>query len=173
MGIHNNRRRHSMLDMKKCRTKTAELISDGRTVALQCGPSHVGIPGKERANQKAKQGAESAQPEAPLTLRREKSIISLYIYKYTAMTQKTKSFGKPLEILTIVDAIPRHLKRAEAIAHFHLFTGHDFLGIYLHLLGMAANEACPLDGHAGMNGDHLFQWTRLDEYPADNIISRY
>ncbi|GFV35502.1 uncharacterized protein TNCV_3205331 [Trichonephila clavipes] len=59
--------------------------------------SHVGIPGNERANQKAKQGTESTQPEVPLTLRRAKSIISTHIDKYTAMTQKTKSFGKPWE----------------------------------------------------------------------------
>ncbi|GFT21888.1 hypothetical protein TNCV_3179841 [Trichonephila clavipes] len=39
------------------RTKTAELISYGWTVALQWVPSHVGIPGNGRADQKAKQEA--------------------------------------------------------------------------------------------------------------------
>ncbi|GFV88051.1 hypothetical protein TNCV_3242011 [Trichonephila clavipes] len=55
--------------------------------------------GNERANQKAKQGAKSTQSEVLLTLRRAKSLISTYISKYTAMTQKTKSFEKPWEIL--------------------------------------------------------------------------
>ncbi|GFW45648.1 uncharacterized protein TNCV_3245861 [Trichonephila clavipes] len=66
-------------------------------------------------------------------------IISTCIDKYTAMTQKTKSFGKPWETLTNVGPIPWHLERAEAVAHLRLTTGHDFLGVYLLWLGVAAN----------------------------------
>ncbi|GFW15180.1 reverse transcriptase [Trichonephila clavipes] len=145
----------------QCRTKNVELISYGWTPALQCVPSHVGVHGNERADQKA----ESSQPEVPLALRRAKSIISTYIDKYTAMTQKTRSFGKPWETLATVGPIPRLLERAEAVTRFHLTNGYDFLGIYLHWLGVAANEACPICGHARMHGDHLLQCTGLDEYP--------
>ncbi|GFT76553.1 reverse transcriptase [Trichonephila clavipes] len=56
---------------------------------------------------------------------------------------------------------------------FRLTTGDDFLGVYLHWLGLAANEACLLCGHARMDGDHLLQCTRLDEYPTHDILSRY
>ncbi|GFX20391.1 hypothetical protein TNCV_3487491 [Trichonephila clavipes] len=80
-----------------CRTKIAELISYGWIAALQWVPSHVGILSNERIDQKAKQGAESAQPDIPLILRRAKGIISTNIEKYTAMTQKTKSFGRSWE----------------------------------------------------------------------------
>ncbi|GFX19032.1 reverse transcriptase [Trichonephila clavipes] len=142
-------------------------------VLMKRVPSHVGIPGNEIADQKDKQGAESTPPEVLLTLRRAKGIISTYIDKYTAMTQETKSFGKPWKTLTIVSPIPRHLERAEDITCFRLATGHDFLELYLHWLGVAANEACPLCGHARMDGDHLLQCTGLDEYPADNIVSQY
>ncbi|GFY29482.1 reverse transcriptase [Trichonephila clavipes] len=121
----------------------------------------------------AKQGAESTQPEVPLALGRAKSIISTHIDKYTAMIQKTKSFEKPWETLATVSPILRHLKRAEAVARFHPTTGHDLLGVYLHWLGVAANEACPLCGFARMDGDHLLQCTGLVEYPADDIVSRY
>ncbi|GFU49897.1 reverse transcriptase [Trichonephila clavipes] len=151
------------------RTKIAELISYGWTVALQWVPSHVGIPG----NEGAKQGLESTQQEVPLTLRRARGIISPYIEKYTAMNQKPNCFGKSWETLATVGPIPRYLKRAEAVARFRLTSGHDFLGVYLHWLGVAANEVCPLCGHARMGGDHLLQCTGLVEYPADDIISQY
>ncbi|GFY19606.1 reverse transcriptase [Trichonephila clavipes] len=84
-----------------------------------------------------------------------------------------KSFGKPLETLAIVDPIPRHLERAKAVGHFRLTTGHEFLGVHLHWLSVDANEACPLCDHARMDGDLLLQRTGLDEYPPDDIVSRY
>ncbi|GFU78287.1 reverse transcriptase [Trichonephila clavipes] len=68
-----------------------------------------------------------------------------------------------------VGPIPRHLRRAEAVACFRLTTGHNFFGVYLHWLGLAADEACPLCGCARRDGDHLLQWTGLDEYPTDDI----
>ncbi|GFV28060.1 uncharacterized protein TNCV_187361 [Trichonephila clavipes] len=95
-------------------------------------PSHVGIPGNERADQRAKQRAELTQLDVPFTLRRAKNIISTQIDKYTVMTQKTKSFGKPWETLDTVGPIPRHLERAEGVVRFRLTTGHDFLEVYLH-----------------------------------------
>ncbi|GFW66204.1 hypothetical protein TNCV_1711031 [Trichonephila clavipes] len=47
------------------------------------------------------------------------------------------------------------------------------VGVYLHWLGLYPNEACPLRSHARMDGDHLLQCTGLDEYPNDEIVSRY
>ncbi|GFU69625.1 reverse transcriptase [Trichonephila clavipes] len=111
--------------------------------------------------------------KSPLTLRRTKNIIFTHIGKYTLMTQKTKSFVKPWETLATVGPIPRHLERAETVARFRVTTGRDFLGVYLHWLDIAANEAFPLCGHARMDGDHLPQCTGLAEYPADDIVSRY
>ncbi|GFS81336.1 uncharacterized protein TNCV_1225211 [Trichonephila clavipes] len=99
---------------------------------------------RERATQKAKQGAESSQPEVLLTLRTVKGIISIYTDKCTAVTHKTKSLGKPWETLGTVGPIPRHLERDDGVARFRLTTGHDFLGVYLHWLGPDADEACPL-----------------------------
>ncbi|GFX89550.1 hypothetical protein TNCV_72431 [Trichonephila clavipes] len=79
---------------KKSRTKIEELISYGWTTGLQWVPSHVWIPDYERADQNATQEAETTQSVVLLTLRRAKSIISSYIDKYTAKTQKMSS-GKP------------------------------------------------------------------------------
>ncbi|GFU86139.1 reverse transcriptase [Trichonephila clavipes] len=65
------------------------------------------------------------------------------------------------------DPIPRHLERAEAVARFRLTTEHDFLEVYLHWLGLTADEACPLCGHAKKDTVYLLHCTDLDEYPAD------
>ncbi|GFU70935.1 reverse transcriptase [Trichonephila clavipes] len=86
---------------------------------------------------------------------------------------KTKSCGKPWETLATLGPIPRHLGIPEAVVRFCLTTGHDFLGVYLHWLGVAVNEAWPLCGHARMDGDHLLQYTGLVEYPAVDIVSSH
>ncbi|GFU07437.1 reverse transcriptase [Trichonephila clavipes] len=89
------------------------------------------------------------------------------------MTQKTKSFGKPWETLATVGSIPRHLERSEAVVLFRITTGHNFLGVYLHWLGMAANETCPHCSRARMDSNPLLHCTGLVEYPTDDIVSRY
>ncbi|GFU04835.1 hypothetical protein TNCV_1289831 [Trichonephila clavipes] len=53
--------------------------------------------------------------------------------------------------MATVGPISRHLERAEAVVRFRLITTHGILGVYLHWLGMAANEACPLFGHDRMD----------------------
>ncbi|GFV85176.1 reverse transcriptase [Trichonephila clavipes] len=110
------------LNIIQCRTKITELISYGGTVTLHWIPSHIGISGNERA--------ESTQLEVSWTLRRAKSIVSTYIDKYTAMTQKAKSLGKPWETLMTEGPLPQRLETAEAVARFRLTTGHDFWGVY-------------------------------------------
>ncbi|GFV22337.1 reverse transcriptase [Trichonephila clavipes] len=129
--IFNEKKQHVSYPEIQCRTKIAELISYGWTVA-QWVPSPIGITGNERADPKAKQGAELSQLEVPLTIKRVKSIISTFIDKYTTTTQKTKSLGKLSETLATVGPIPKHLEIAEAVARFRLTTRHYFLGVYLH-----------------------------------------
>ncbi|GFV00130.1 reverse transcriptase [Trichonephila clavipes] len=131
------------------------------------------MPGNERAYQKPMQGATSSQLEVPLTFRREKSTISTFIDKYTTMTQKTKSLGKSWETLASLGPIPRHLERPESVTRFHITAGHHFLGVYLHWLGLAADETCLLCGYARNDSYHLLQCTGLDEYLTDDIVSGY
>ncbi|GFS73523.1 reverse transcriptase [Trichonephila clavipes] len=71
---------------------------------------------------------------------------------------------QPEETLATVGPILKHLERVKAVDRFRLTNGHDFLGVYLHWLGVAANEACPICGHARMDRDHLLQCTGLGEY---------
>ncbi|GFX47534.1 uncharacterized protein TNCV_3015531 [Trichonephila clavipes] len=96
----------------------------------------------ERAdqNKKCQAGSRVVSTERPLD--RQKSIIITYIEKYIIVTQNTKSLGKPWETLATEGSIPRHLERAEAVAHFCLTTVYNFLGVYYHWLGLDTGEAC-------------------------------
>ncbi|GFV36739.1 reverse transcriptase [Trichonephila clavipes] len=126
-------------------------------------PSHVGIPGNEKTEQKAKQEAGSSQLEVPLTLRRSLFSHSLSnILNVLPVPKKTTALESH-EKLATVGPIPRPPKRAEAVAHFRLTTGHDLLEVYLHWLDVAADESCPLLGHVRMDGEHLLQCTGLDD----------
>ncbi|GFV17892.1 hypothetical protein TNCV_3409381 [Trichonephila clavipes] len=53
--------------------------------------------------------------------------------------------------------------KSRDFCRFHLTTGHDFLGAYLHWLGVTANESCLICVYARMDGDHLLQRTGIDE----------
>ncbi|GFV06135.1 hypothetical protein TNCV_1084091 [Trichonephila clavipes] len=160
--------------------------------------------GGKKADQKAKQGAESSQPEVHLTLRRAKSIITpsfllqwhdsrgglafsrslfqasllpasvlqflvlktrrsftrpsihlrfglpflrvqigfitTYTGKNFATAQKTKSFGKPLLPLATVGP-PEASCECRYCCPLSLTIRPDFLGVYLHWTGLAADEA--------------------------------
>ncbi|GFW69207.1 transposable element Tcb1 transposase [Trichonephila clavipes] len=76
-------------------------------------------------------------------------------------------------VLITLSPIPKHKETFEDVSRFCLITGHNFLGVYHPSLDMAAEESCPLCGHGRMDSDYLFQCTEADEYPNDDIVSRY
>ncbi|GFT68269.1 reverse transcriptase [Trichonephila clavipes] len=101
-----------------------------------------------------------------------KCIIFTCIVKCTSMTHNSKSLGKSWETLAAVGPIQRHLWRTETVDLFRLTTGHDFLGVYLHCLDLAAEEAYLLCGHTRIDDDHLIQSTGL-EFPTNDVVSRF
>lgn len=70
--------------LKKYRTsrETIQTHYHHRMLALQRVSNHEGIPGNERADTKANEGAESNQPKVPFTLNRAKIIIEASVTKY-------------------------------------------------------------------------------------------
>ncbi|GFW77844.1 integrase catalytic domain-containing protein [Trichonephila clavipes] len=161
--IHSLHEREFYEEMRKLLAGTLVLIKDENLPSTKWSTGRItdifpGTDGKVRV----------VNLQVPLTLRRAKSIISTSIDKYTIVTQKTKSLGKPCETLVTVGPNPRYPERVETIARFCLTTGHDCLGVYFHWLGLASNEACQLCGHSRMDGDHLLQCTGLDEHPIDD-----
>ncbi|GFV55540.1 hypothetical protein TNCV_2573801 [Trichonephila clavipes] len=75
--------------------------------------------------------------------------------------------------LNTKDSISRHLERTEGVASCLLTEGLNFLEVYLHWRVLAADETCPLCGHARMKCDQLFQCTGHDEYLIDDVSSVY
>ncbi|GFV51250.1 reverse transcriptase [Trichonephila clavipes] len=65
----------------------------------------------------------------------------------------------PLTLRKAKDIISTHTDKYTAMTPKNEYTS----------TGLAANEACPLCGHARMDGDHLPQCTGL----AEDIVSRY
>ncbi|GFW43265.1 reverse transcriptase [Trichonephila clavipes] len=86
---------------------------------------------------------------------------------------KNEEFGKAMGNSGHCGPNPEAPERAEAVVRSYLTTAHICLGVYLHRLGVVANEACPICGHISMDGNHLLQCTGFDEYPTDDIVSRY
>ncbi|GFU52255.1 uncharacterized protein TNCV_3052761 [Trichonephila clavipes] len=129
-----------------------ELVGFRTSIFSKETRGHARGPGHEKVDQKAKQGAESSELEVPLTLRRAKSMMTIYIDKRNASTQKTKSFVQPWETLVSVGLSqgpctlsPNH-------------TGHDFMGVHFHwIIVLAADEVYPLCSHARLDGDHQLQ----------------
>jgi len=156
----------------QCRIKIADAIAEGWVIALQWVLSHVGIYGNERADAKAKQGVESKQPNVPFTLNRAKNLIDVSINNATRRTLKIMSMGKKWENPATRGPIPRDLERAEAVAHFRLTTGHDYLQAYLHQIGLAGDDICPLCNLGRMDGDHLSVCSALT-FPIEDTTGRY
>ncbi|GFU74909.1 reverse transcriptase [Trichonephila clavipes] len=70
---------------------------------------------------------------------------------------KTKNLEKSWETLTTAGPIPKHMESVDAVGRFHLTTGHDVLGVYLHWLGLVADEACLLCDYSRIDSNHLLQ----------------
>ncbi|GFS97152.1 uncharacterized protein TNCV_1921001 [Trichonephila clavipes] len=100
-----------------------------------------------------------------LTLRRAKSITSTYTGKSTTVTQKNQEPWKAMGNLDHCGSYTEAPGESQGLPAFAKTIGHDFLGVYIHWLGLSADEPCPLCGHGWMDGDHLLQYTGLDEYP--------
>ncbi|GFT82860.1 reverse transcriptase [Trichonephila clavipes] len=144
--------------------------SEGWTVTLQCAPIHVGIFGDERPNQKVNHGAKLSKPEVPLTLRRAKNIISTYIDKCTVVIQKNQDHLKAMGNPDLCESYPEAPRESRSCFRFCL-TRDMTLWDFMTFTGLAPNEACQHCGHARKDGDHVFQWTGLNEYLTDNIKS--
>lgn len=153
----------------QCRVKLSQLIEQGWAVHLKWIPSHVDIPGNERADALAKRGASSEQPSEPATLRAAHNKITHTVDATTRNALKQRSSGKRWECLAADGPIRRELDRRTAVALFRTTTGHDYLQAHLHRIGLAADDKCPLCLSSTMDAQHLLICPSLGHIP--NVMS--
>lgn len=149
-----------------CRASLAELNSSQRQVTIQWIPSHVGIPGNERADILAKQGTTLPQPNALATLTSAYARIASTVKRATSRDHQAAAAGKCWESLYKNGPIPGGYSREVAVCLFRTITGHDYLQAHLHRLNLAPSDTCPLCNGGRMDANHLWGCNALSDVPA-------
>ena len=114
-------------------------VSRDRRAVLQWIPAHCGIQGNERADELAKQGARTDQPDNSVSFSEKKSII--------------RSLHRPHQ-----EKDDYHLlSREHQVILMRLRTGHNRLNAHMHRkLKLAPTPSCPC-GHEEQTSDHILQ----------------
>ena len=104
---------------------------------MQWIPSHCGIPGNEKADQLAKEGAAEDQPDIPITYHQKKQMI--------------KSIRKPQ---TPTQDDYHIMNRSEQVVILRLSTEHNRLRSHMYTNSRLATPPC---GQAAQRAKHILQ----------------
>lgn len=121
------------------RTLLSELGGQ-RRVTIQWIPSHCGVPGNERADRLAKEGAVEEQPDVPVTYHQKKRMI--------------KSVRKPP---TPAQDDYHVMDRPEQVIILRLRTGHNRLRNHMYTKFKIGESAMCTCGLAPQTADHILQ----------------
>ena len=130
-----------------------------RKVTMQWIPSHCGIPGNERADGLAKEGAAGEQPDVPVTYPQKKKMI--------------KSNRKPP---SPAEDDYHRLCRSEQIIILRLRTGHNRLRSHMYTKFKIGNTAMCTCGQASQTTKHIlqdcptFDGLRLTHWPRETTL---
>ena len=109
-------------------------------VTMQWIPSHCGIPGNEKADQLAKEGAAEEQPDVQITYHQKKQMI--------------KSTRKPQ---TSTQDDYHIMNRSEQVVILRLRTGHNRLRSHMYTKFKIGNTATCTCGQAAQSTKHILQ----------------
>ena len=133
-------------------------VAKSRRVALQWIPAHCGVPGNERADRLAKDGASGEQPNNSTTFTEKKNIIR------TLRAPTTSRDDYHL------------LSREQQSVLVRLRTGHNRLNSHMHRkLKLVPSPSCPC-GQGDQTAEHvlqtcpLFNQAREEVWPADTPL---
>ena len=142
------------------------LKQSGKTVVFQWIPGHCGIHGNKQADILAKKGA-----RLPLPL--QKPVPYYSTKRYVKQLFKEETASELSELNARISQ--KHWKtsildtpcgpRKNAVAIFHLTTGHDILAKHLHRLGIMLSPVCALCNLEDMDRCHALHCsTEVDRY---------
>ncbi|XP_052236203.1 uncharacterized protein LOC127847991 [Dreissena polymorpha] len=135
-------------------------LSNNLNIALQWIPAHCGVSGNEEADQLAKQGAKTEQPNTQVTYREKVSII--------------KAITRPQQ-----EQDAYHLlNRAEQVVMVRLRSGHNRLNAHLYRkYKLVPSPLCPC-GEEEQTAEHVLQrckrhdQERAAEWSEDTTLNR-
>ena len=138
--------------------KTMQQLSTSCKVAIQWIPAHCGVPGNEKADQLAKLGAQSEQPEVCVSYKEKTTII--------------KSLTRPRQ-----EADAYHLlSRAEQVTMVRLRSGHNKLNAHMYKkYRLVPSPTCPC-GEEDQTAEHILQrckrhnQERKATWPSDTSV---
>ena len=120
-------------------------LSNGHRLTLQWVPSHCGIPGNERADRLAREGAESEQPSSRLTFEERKTLIK----SYRRNAQNTGHDSYHL------------MNREDQVILFRLRTGHNRLRYHMFTKFKIGPSAVCECNDAHQTTEHVLQSCQL------------
>lgn len=115
-------------------------LSNQHRVTMQWIPSHCGIPGNERADQLAKEGAAEDQPDVSITYHQKKQMI-----KATRRPQTPTQDDYHI------------MNRSEQVIILRLRTGHNRLRSHMYTKFKIGNTAMCTCGQTTQNAEHILQ----------------
>jgi len=109
-------------------------------VTIQWIPSHCGIPGNEKADRLAKEGAAEAQPEVLITYQQKKNIIKSIRMGPAPTRDEYHDLSRPEQVIIL-----------------RLRTGHNRLRYHMHTKLKMGNTAMCTCGQAPQTAEHILQ----------------
>jgi len=118
--------------VKEARRTIKLLNRQGKTVAFQCVPSHIGIHGNETADLLAKKGTTLQNKQTPLNFETIKRLIKQKTQEKFSQEAIASSNKTQWQNIKTTWENNKNKPRKQAVANFQLNTGHDWLSAHLH-----------------------------------------
>jgi len=139
--------------------RTIRLLNrQGKTIAFQCVPSHVGIHRNETADLLAKKGTTLQNKQTSPNFETVKRLIKKktqekFCQEANASSSKTQWQNKSTWESN------KNKPRKQAVANFRLNTGHDCLTAHLHRIKILSHNYCKICKlkNTKMDKDHLLR----------------
>ena len=154
---------HITLTQFEARKMIKLLNRQGKTVAFQWVPAHVGIHGNETADLLAKKGTTLHSKQTPLNFETIKRRIKEKTQKQFLQDGTASSRETQWHNIKFTWENNKNKPRRQAVANFRLNTGHDCLAAHLHRIKIFSHKHCTIckQKNSTMDKEHLLKCPKL------------